>query len=72
MLLFDKKRALTQILGDPKKMSEGGESRPSDSDQELHSVASELITAIEAKDAAGVAIALKTFVMACQSNDSYE
>lgn len=62
IMMGDRKKTLMQIMGpDP---NEGGEKSPSD----LESIAQDLISAVEAKDAAGVAAAFKAAFACCGDN----
>lgn len=59
MMLFDKKRALTQILGPD------GPQGKEEVKSELHSIAEELKSSIEAGDIDGMVESLKAFFYAC-------
>jgi hypothetical protein len=62
MILFDRKKALNQIMGPPQKKSEGGEVNPA------HEIAKEAIEAVHAKDHEGFANASKALFMHFQSD----
>lgn len=62
MILFDRKKALTQIMGD-----KGREEKSS-----LATMAEELIASLEANDVSGVVSALRAFVAECTSESPTE
>lgn len=67
MMLFDRKKALNQILGEPKKhMAEGGEV------SSLQACVEELINAIHEKDVPSATEALKTVFLELDSEPHEE
>lgn len=58
MILFDRKRALNQIMGSPERKVEGGEEK-----NPAHVIAQEAMNALEAKDAKGFAEATHALFM---------
>lgn len=69
----DHSKAISEILGArPKDYVQGPDGSPGDGAEALHAIAEELIEAIHAKDAAGVASCLKAAFQECESEPHEE
>lgn len=67
IMLGDKKKALTAILGPRHEEVEKKEGGASDSSAELHAIAHDLVESVHARNVPDVVEALKAFFYACDA-----